>query len=242
MSLVNWNLTPQCVELVTDTLAYDREFTGLFRTTKFLTVPHARIIFAEMGAGDCALQLQRRLLNCDLPHGIDDVTARAPTWMAQIHAAFLEEHGDRLDGDRMLDRWNVVIFGWSEAAGRVIGRIFNSAHEFRPEPIADGEAFNPVLQVDRADPRVQTIIRQHGRELTRFESPGTFIAAAKLQQIDAQKRCGGGIGGDLLCCTLTRDRIETRKIWMFPDPAAEPAAEPRRGLGIRLEGGQHVPA
>ena len=37
MSIINWNLSPVRVELVTDTLAYDGNYCGLWNTTKFFT-------------------------------------------------------------------------------------------------------------------------------------------------------------------------------------------------------------
>lgn len=224
MSIVNWNLSPVRVELVTDTLAYDGSYHGLWNTTKFFTVPHARLIIADTGPAVAAFDLQKRAMSCDLDRGIDDFAVLAPEWLLQIQADFLEEHGEQIDRDQNQHLWNVAAFGYSEERRRVLGMIFNAAHEFQSEGIADGDAFNPPLTeefVDRSDPAVQKVLRQHSRELTRFKSPDSFIAGAKLQQIAAVRTFGGGIGGDLLMATLTKDRLEVRRIGKLPKADAE---------------------
>lgn len=219
MSIINWNLSPVRVELVTDTLAYDGDYRGLWNTTKFFTVPHARLIIADTGPAVAAFDLQKRVMSCDMDRGIDDFAVLAPEWLMDIQAAFLEEHGEAIDRERHQHLWNVVAFGYSEDRHRIVGHAFNATNEFRAEEQPDGDSFNPPLTpefVDRSDPAVQKILRQHSRELSRFKSPDSFIAGAKLQQITAVRTFGGGVGGNLLMATLTKDRLEVKRIGKLP--------------------------
>lgn len=236
MSILTGLLRSQDVLLASDTLgASASEEYADRHVSKMYTVPHLHTVFATIGHIGMPIHLLTRLQMVDLEsYDFDGLVPVLPESLdlAYGKTAELIYSQGIADQYRMLGV-KVMLFGYSRSMNRIRGLFFERGSmndEFRVVEVPPGYFAQPgTLPTDLE--RIQQM-------MARKPNPEKIlIEFAKAQRVAIEAEYAGAgivgndakIGGRLMLTRLSRDRIEQRQIWAWPDadrlrPAGAPVA------------------
>lgn len=202
MTLLNWELAPQHVLILSDTLALDGQDhrAGHF-TTKIYPAPHIGAVIAGTGISQVITQFYEHVLGM-IVNDVVHLTEFAPSTLREIWKHF---KGQLPEGATT----TAYTFGLSEDDGVFTGFAYRSTADFEPHRLQHGMAVKPALAME---------------EMQGIDGLEAFVALCQKQQ--AQDRAlprmeRVGIGGDLWMYLLKKsgngalslqiDRIERMK-------------------------------
>lgn len=189
MTAVNFMLSPGAVVVMTDTLlTTDADNPAAF-VTKAVAIPHLGALISGRGTSELVLDWAHEVLFRRPLASFDDL-------IAQTQAALLRRW--REIADRAPPTSTVFTWGFSRAAGRVVGYAFRSTADFAPEALEDGLRFAPTP--DDAD--LEAILASEAGDLAKLRD-GMVAAKASNDQDPPDERCH--IGGSIIMHALLVD-------------------------------------
>lgn len=185
MSLLNWQLSPDHVTVVSDTLCTDFAGVPLKHVSKIATLPHMDMLIGLTGFSDVLVRWNSVLSSWAPGNSIDDLDDYAAQVLPLIWDEIFPGGSDL--------RTTVRHWGWSPKEGRFVGRSFRSTNGFTPEVMPDAWAFSPDPRPDH----LETVIDSFERvvEVCRGQQEHG------LAQPEGEKVY---IGGRLIAHSLTR--------------------------------------
>ena len=151
MSLLNWQLAPEHVTVVSDTLVTDFDGKPLKHVSKIATLPHMDMMIGLTGFSDVLVRWNSVLSSWAPGASIDDLDDYAAEVLPLIWSDLFPEGCDLLTTVR---HW-----GWSPKEGRFVGRSFRSPNGFAPEVMPDAWAFSPDPRPDHLETVVDSFER-----------------------------------------------------------------------------------
>lgn len=189
MTILNWELKPEHVLLLTDTLSLDpADRRALTFTTKIFPAPHIGAVIAGTGIGPVITQFYLRAIG---------MVVRDVSHLAEFAQDTLQEIWKEGDALGMLPEGTtttIYTFGLSEEEGEFKAYAYRSTAQFQPEQLPHGLVMKP-----------QTTMQ----DLEAVDSLEAFVALTRKQQTQdrespREKRIG--IGGDLWMYLLEKSQ------------------------------------
>lgn len=178
MTLLNWELAPQHVMILSDTLALDDQDhrAGHF-TTKIYPAPHIGAVITGTGISQVITQFYQHVLGM-IVNDVVHLTEFAPSTLREIWKHFKDQLPEGTTT-------TAYTFGLSEDDDVFTGFAYRSTADFEPHLLQRGMAVKPALAIE---------------EMQGIDSLEAFVALCQKQQ--AQDRAlprmeRVGIGGDL---------------------------------------------
>jgi hypothetical protein len=217
MSLIAGLLTQREALIATDTLVSDgRTARAVGHCSKTLTLPHLRCAFATRGHNAFASWLLVGIQNTNIPgasfDGLLPLLREVIEQAAGIAIPYIED-------DDIAPKLEVIIAGWSDAAGKPVGRQFTNVAddgELQPGGFAEREIPTGYFGVPGVHPKVFASVQA---KIAKKRDPADVLTEfAQGQRLSAPDGGDiGQIGGRLILTTVTKFKIEQRQIFQWPD-------------------------
>ncbi|MGE0719604.1 MAG: hypothetical protein AB7P02_29445 [Alphaproteobacteria bacterium] len=212
--------------LAVDTVAVAPFDTAIrMHTSKSYVVPHLGCVFATRGAVVFPANMLTTVVNTPLADfdallgALESLAERA----YQESAPYLNRHG-------LTHQVELMAMGWSAAEGRVVAAMLTNAPAGRPnvygDHVADAPDFERIdvpdgfFMLPGIDAPAQAVLAAEWRRATMPRA--RIIAAAKAQRTFTDRQFPGFIGGRLILNTVTRNGVDVRVIYEWPDGLAMP--------------------
>jgi len=196
-----FNLMPEQVVVVTDTLAMNTEHQPYLLVSKCAVVPHLNTVIAGTGAGQLGSRwvqfVSERMACLD----VDMLDAHAPLGISRLWDELQAEHGG-FEGTS-----TIYHFGRSEDEQRYVGYAYRSTNGFASESLGYGfgvkpppeGGFDPSLDVRSLEEWIKLAVQIRGEE--------------DLKPLPDRIH----IGGALVCVMLQGGTITVSEIFRFDD-------------------------
>jgi hypothetical protein len=198
--MLNLYLEPTRVDVISDTLVSFRGQPWTF-ATKVLCLPHLLGVLAARGPIEALWHTAQALEATPYAGGVDGLLPCLPGLVQDAQEGIEERYGPDHQSELLLT-------GWSVAAGRFLAWIMRSRDGFEPHPITEAH-FSPAAE-GYQPPKV-----------TKAPSDGTWVMLCEMQADMLMKESGTfTVGGDVILTQLTRGGIASCKIHRFGNHAA----------------------
>lgn len=210
MTALNWELAPEHVLILSDSLALAGEdHRPAFMTTKVFPLPHMSLCIAGTGAQPLAERFwahaNSKCVASDVAH-LNEYAADIlrDLWL-QLHS---EPDYETEEARRFTS--TVYIYGWSVSNKAFIGFAYRSANDFVSEPLRYGIAAKPA---------------PNSRQVPDMNGLTDFVELLLLQKQEDRERPRMeriGIGGEIIMTLMVRDEtgftaIKQQPIFKFDD-------------------------
>lgn len=189
MTLLNWEMTPDYVLLLSDTLTLDgADFRARGFTTKILPAPHIGAVITGTGIAPVVNRFYFQVLENLFVDDVEHLTEFAPDILREL---WKEMESQLWDGASV----TIYTFGLAEESGQFAGYAYRSTADFEPHRLQHGLALKPAIVLEG---------------LPAIDSLAAFVEVAKKQQIadrDKPRLQRVGIGGELWLYLLKKAPI-----------------------------------
>ncbi len=187
MTLLNWELTPEDVVILSDTLALsgDQKRPRGFMTKVFPAL-HLNALITGTGLIDVVTQFYLRVVRSTIADDVVHLAEYAPKVLQGIWA----ELADQLPPDATT---TIYVFGIAKDTGEFVGHAYRSTNYFEAEAMIHARAAKPAPSM---------------AQLEAVENLADFVKLALHQQADDRvlpRMSRVGIGGDLWAYFLGKD-------------------------------------
>ena len=210
MTALNWDLEPEYVLILSDSLAISGEdHRPCFMTTKVFSLPHVGLCIAGTGAQPLAERFWAHANSKCIFEDIAHLNNYAPTILCAIWEEMLS-HPDYADVEADEITGTVYCYGWSEEKEVFVGFAYRSINDFVSEEMHYGTALKPP-------PNSGEVPEING--LTDFLS---VLIEQKREDRERPRMERVGIGGDVIMTLMSRTDdgftvIEQRPFFRFED-------------------------
>lgn len=202
MSLLNWQLGPEGVLILSDTLCTSLEGEPLKLVPKVAHLPHLDMVMGLTGFHNVFLQWNYLLSQASPGLDIDELDDFAAETLPVIWSSMFPFGATA--------RTTIRHWGWSEKSGRFVGRSFRSVDGFQCEAMPDGFGFSPD-PAPGEDPATVATIEDMVRVAVGQQAYGLNPPEGELQTY---------VGGDLIAHSMARDGeatvVASNKVSRFP--------------------------
>jgi hypothetical protein len=219
MTAVNWILKPSVAAVLTDTRRFWLNGSPMGFTSKVAVVPHLNLILAVRGTNQLSIFSYIAAREWVQVGGIDayaekmpgELRSHHPTLIADLKAANPPPSADlHADAQSLADgSGELLVFGWSERHGRIIGLLFSSLANFEPQRLPDGIMFAPEIRI--------TPTEAERRAISKERVPESLIVGTKVQRRDCAENIGIAIGGELVLTEIRRGGLSMRVVHRFQE-------------------------
>lgn len=203
MTLVAIRTDGDRAQVLVDTLAYGPGDADYEHSNKVRTLAHLDTVIIGKGASFPASELYVHVdTYCQLAPDFETMATEAPRFLKQAWEAAPEHERNGRSG--VSTTWLV---GWSARSGRYVALQYDSRSDFQPREVARGSVLmDPVPPVVPDEPQDDDAWAALGESV--YEQ-----CSVALDHRHAQTMIGGG----LILTSLSRGRIEQRRLHTLPD-------------------------
>lgn len=192
MTALNWELAPEQVLILSDSLAFDgKDHRPYFVATKVFPLPHLGLCIAGTGAQPIAVRFWAHVNSGCVVEDIQHLDEFSPAILREMWEALLNgpDYAGISDGITC----TIYIYGWSKDDQAFVGYAYRSINNFISEPLIHGIGVKPPPA---------------SGELPEINGLVDFLhlmIAQKKEDREKPRLERVGIGGDVIMTLMTRD-------------------------------------
>lgn len=210
MTALNWELAPDHVLILSDSLALTGEdHRPAFMTTKVFTLPHLGLCIAGTGAQPLAERFWAHANSKCVASGVAHLDVYASDILRDLWLK-LHSEPDYETVEARLFTSTVYVYGWSAVDKAFIGFAYRSANDFVSEPLSYGIAAKPAPNSGELP------------EINGFTELVELLLLQKQEDRERPRMERIGIGGEIIMTLMVRDEpgftaIKQQPIFRFDD-------------------------